>query len=145
MIGMILFQTFVAHIWEIYYWNIERFIKKCSNSVNFELEKGSCFFKWVRILPEIDWYRYQGPSPALMCIVWHQTKTKTLMRWSVTSEPSVAPPPPRNEDTLDFHMLGLIYSNNLHLLNSLYTLFKVIFWKDLLAAGAVSLLQSILL
>ena len=27
------------------------------------------FFKWVRISPEIDWYHYQGASPALKCIV----------------------------------------------------------------------------
>ena len=23
------------------------------------------FFKWVRILPEIDWYHYQSASPAI--------------------------------------------------------------------------------
>ena len=54
------------------------------------------FFKWVRISPEIDWYHYQGASPAPTCIVWHQTMTKTATRWSVTSEPSVLPPPKKN-------------------------------------------------
>ena len=42
----------------------------------FELD----FFRWVRILPEIDWYHYQGASPAPTCIVPYEL--------SVTSEPS---------------------------------------------------------
>ena len=70
--------------WEIY--------QKCPNSVNFWARKMFFFFKWVRISPEIDWYHYQGASPALTFIVRHQTLTKTLTRWSVTSEPSVGTP-----------------------------------------------------
>ena len=35
----------------------------------FELK--ICFFKWVRISPEIDWYHYQAASPALTFIVRH--------------------------------------------------------------------------
>ena len=42
----------------------------------FELEKCS-FFKWVRILPESDWYHFLGASPAPMCIVQHKTLKKT--------------------------------------------------------------------
>ena len=38
------------------------------------------FFKWVRILPEIDWYPYQGASPAPSCIVRHKTLIKTPTR-----------------------------------------------------------------
>ena len=34
------------------------------------------FFKWVRILPEIDWNHHQGASPAPTCIVRHQTMIK---------------------------------------------------------------------
>ena len=30
--------------------------------------------------PEIDWYHYQGVSPAPTCVVRHQTMTKTPMR-----------------------------------------------------------------
>ena len=41
----------------------------------FELEK--CFFKWVRISPEIDWYHYKGTIPAPTCIVRHQTLIKS--------------------------------------------------------------------
>ena len=40
------------------------------------------FFKWVRISPEIDWYHYQGASPAL-------NNDKDPYELSVTSEPSV--------------------------------------------------------
>ena len=43
-------------IWQIY--------KKCSNSVNFWARKMFFFFKWVRISSEIDWYHFQGASPA---------------------------------------------------------------------------------
>ena len=68
-------------IWDIY--------EKCSKSVNFWARKMFFFFKWVRISPEIDWYHYQGASPAPTCIVRHQTMTKTSTRWSVTLEPSV--------------------------------------------------------
>ena len=46
----------------------------------------------IRISPEIDWYHYQGVSLAPMCLVRHQTITKTPTRWSVISEPSVPPP-----------------------------------------------------
>ena len=46
----------------------------------FEVEKCFFFFKWVRISPEIDWYHYQGASPAPTCIVRHQTMTKTSTR-----------------------------------------------------------------
>ena len=49
----------------------------------FELEK--CTFINGS---EIDWYHYQGANPAPTCIVWHQTITKTPIRWNVTSEPS---------------------------------------------------------
>ena len=35
------------------------------------------FFKWVRILPEIDWYHYQGASPSPLCIVRHKILIKT--------------------------------------------------------------------
>ena len=94
MMVVILFQTSFAHIWEIYYRNFEGFIKNALTWSIFELEKCSFFFKWVRISPEIDWYHYQGASPAPTCIVRHQTMTKTPTRWSVTSEPSVPPPPP---------------------------------------------------
>ena len=38
------FQTFFAHIWEIYYWNFERFIKNALTRSLFELEK--CYF-WL--------------------------------------------------------------------------------------------------
>ena len=61
--------------WEIYY--------KCSNSVNFWARKMFFFLNGS----EIDWYHYQGASPAPSCIVRHQTMPKT--RLSVTSEPSV--------------------------------------------------------
>ena len=73
------FGDFLMKFWEIY--------QKCSNSVNFWARKMFFFFKWVRISPEIDWYHYQGASPAPTCIVRHQTMTKTPTRWSVTSEP----------------------------------------------------------
>ena len=33
----------------------------------------------IRILLEIDWYHYQGASTAPMCILRHQTMTKTPM------------------------------------------------------------------
>ena len=81
-------------LWEIYCGNFERFIKNALTRSIFELEKCS-FWKWVRTSQEIDRYHYQGASLAPMCIVWHQTMTKTPTRWSVTSEPSVPPPPPR--------------------------------------------------
>ena len=43
----------------------ERFIKNALTRSVFELEKcSSFFFKWVRVLPEIDWYHFQGASPA---------------------------------------------------------------------------------
>ena len=42
----------------------------------FQLE--NVFFYIARILQEIDWYHYQGASPAPMYIVWHQTLMKTL-------------------------------------------------------------------
>ena len=38
------------------------------------------FLKWVRILPEIDWYDYQGASPA-------SNNDKDPYKLSVTSEP----------------------------------------------------------
>ena len=72
---------------------IEEIYEKCSNLVSFELEKCS-FFKWVRLSPEIDWYHYQGASPAPTCLVRNQTMTKTPTRWSVTSESSVRGYPP---------------------------------------------------
>ena len=78
-------RDFRLKIWEIY--------KKCSNSLNFWARKMFFFFKWVRISPEIDWYHYQGASPAPTCIVRHQKLIKTPTRWSVTSEPSVPLPP----------------------------------------------------
>ena len=84
-----LFQTFLARIWEIYYWKFERLPKKPLTRSVFELEKCSFFFKWVRISPEIDWYHYQGANPAPTCKVRHQIMTNTPTRWSVTSEPSV--------------------------------------------------------
>ena len=65
----------------------------CKYPPPFELEKCP-FCKWVRISPEIEWYHYQGGSPALTCIVRHQKMTKTPTRLSVTSEPSVPPSPP---------------------------------------------------
>ena len=77
----------LACIWKIYYCKFERFTK------NALTRKMFFFFKWVRISPEIDWYHYQFASPAPTCIVRHQTMTKTPTRWSVTSEPSVPPPP----------------------------------------------------
>ena len=43
MIGVILFQTLFAHIWEIYYSNFERFIKNDLTRSIFELEKCSFF------------------------------------------------------------------------------------------------------
>ena len=61
-------RDFLLKIWEIY--------EKWSNSGQFLSKKNVLFFKWVRILPEID-YHYQGASPAPTCIVWHQTLTKT--------------------------------------------------------------------
>ena len=88
---MCTFWKIFAHIWEIYSWKFERFIKNALTRSIFELEKCSFFFKWVRILPEIDWYHYQAPSPAPTGIVRLQTWTKTPTRWSVTSEPSVPP------------------------------------------------------
>ena len=36
------------------------------------------FFKWVRILPEIDWCHYQGANPAPTRIVRHRTMTRPL-------------------------------------------------------------------
>ena len=90
MIGVILFQIFFTHIWEIFYRNFERFIKNALTQANFELEK-YFFFKWDRISPEIDWYHYQGASVAPMCIVQHQTMKKNHTRWSV----QCAPPPIR--------------------------------------------------
>ena len=53
-----------------------KFPLKCSNMVNFWARKMLFFFKWVRISPEIDWYHYQGASPAPTCVVRHQTMTK---------------------------------------------------------------------
>ena len=61
-------RDLLLKIWEIY--------EKCSNSVNFWARKMFFFFKWVRISPEIDWYHYQGASPAPMCIVRHQKLIK---------------------------------------------------------------------
>ena len=61
-------RDLLLKIWEIY--------EKCSNSVNFWARKMFFFFKWVRISPEIDWYHYQGASPAPTCIVRHQTMIK---------------------------------------------------------------------
>ena len=54
----------------------------------FELEKCS-LFNWVRSLPEIDWYHYQGayPAPSLASDI-----DKDTHKLSVTSEPSVPPP-----------------------------------------------------
>ena len=43
MIVVILFQTFFVHIWEIYYWNFERFIQNALTRSVFELEKCSFF------------------------------------------------------------------------------------------------------
>ena len=90
-------SNFLVRIWEIFLLKIWHIYKKCSNSVNFWARKMFFFFKWVRISPEIDWYHYQGANPAPTCIVWHQTMTKTPMRLSVTSEPSVPPPQPEKE------------------------------------------------
>ena len=73
MIVMGLFQTFLAPIWEICSWKFERFTKNALIRSVFELEK-CFFFKRVRISPEIDWYHYQGASPAPLCIVWYMKK-----------------------------------------------------------------------
>ena len=51
-------------------------------------EKCFFFFKWVRILPEIDWYHYQSAA-APTCIIRHQTMTKTPTRGSIPSEPNM--------------------------------------------------------
>ena len=60
--------------------NFERSSENALTRSFFDLEKCSFFLKWVRILPEIDWYHYQGASSAPTCIVWDQTMTKTPMR-----------------------------------------------------------------
>ena len=49
------------------------------------------FFKWVRISPEIDWYHYQGASPAPACIVRHQTMIKAPTS-KVSHQSPVCPP-----------------------------------------------------
>ena len=74
MICVILYQTFFAHIQEIY-WTVEIFIKNTLTKSILELEK-CVSFKWVWILTEIDWYNYHGASLATKCIVrvkqWHR-------------------------------------------------------------------------
>ena len=75
-----LFHTFLVHICEFYYWQFERFTKRCSNSVNY----------WARkLLFFSNGYHYQGYSPAPTCIVRYQTLTKTPTSLSITSKPSV--------------------------------------------------------
>ena len=69
-------STLLVRIWEIYYWKFDRFTRIALTRSVFELEK-CFFFKWVRISPEIDWYHYQGASPAPSCIVRHKTLIKT--------------------------------------------------------------------
>ena len=70
------------------FWGI---YSKCSNSVHFWARKMFLFFKWVRISPEIDWYHYQGASPATTCIVHSPALNigKDPYGLSVTSKPSV--------------------------------------------------------
>ena len=121
---MILFQTFFAHIWEIYYWNFERFIINALTRSIFELEKCSLFLNGSEF--RHDWYHYQGASPAPTCIVRHQAMTKTPTRWSVTSEPSVPPPP------LDFfHFLGIFLIRMLPLGNLCLQLWRLSLWTSL--------------
>ena len=76
-------RDLLLKIWEIY--------EKCSNSVNFWARKMFFFFKWVRISPEIDWYHYQGASPAPTCIVRHQTMIKAPTS-KVSHQSPVCPP-----------------------------------------------------
>ena len=75
---VILFQTFFARIWKIYYWNFERFIRNARSI--FELEKMFFFLNGSEFCQ-------------IGTIIRHQTMTKTRSRWSVTSEPSVPPIP----------------------------------------------------
>ena len=88
-------------IWEIF--------KNALTWSMFELQK-CIFFKWVRILPEIDWYHYQCASPAPMCILWHQK-----LIWSEVSHQSpVCPPhvsskPPAQQWVLTSVQFNLIY------------------------------------
>ena len=86
MIANGLFQTFLVHIWEIFYWKFGRFTKNALTLSIFELEK-CYFFKQVRISPEIDWYHYQSTNAAPMAIVRHRIK-KDRFWWSVMSEPT---------------------------------------------------------
>ena len=67
------------------------FTKNALTQSIFELEKCS-FFRWVRILPEIDWYHYQSASLAPTCLVQHQTLIKTPMSY-VSHQNQVCPPP----------------------------------------------------
>ena len=71
-VSNIVWRYLLLKIWEIY--------EEYSNWVNF----------WAtKVLPFLNGSEFQGASPAPMCIVQHQTLTKTPTRWSVTSEPSV--------------------------------------------------------
>ena len=79
MMAMGVFQTDLVRFESFNYSNFEGFTNPALTLSIFELEKCS-FFKWVRISPEIDWYHYQGASPAPTCIVKHLTMTKTPMR-----------------------------------------------------------------
>ena len=88
MMAMGVFQTDLVRFESFNYSNFEGFTNPALTLSIFELEKCS-FFKRVKILQEIDWYHYQGASPALTCIIWHQTITNTPTRGSVTSEPNM--------------------------------------------------------
>ena len=81
------------------------------------------FFKWVRISPEIDWYHYQGASPAPTCPASNNDKDPYEL--SVKSEPSVGGGAKINY---------LIITNDSLLLKSITVLHCI----DLLLLGKVS-------
>ena len=92
-----LFQTFLICTLENFYWIFERFTKKLSNSVHFELRKCSFFQMDLNFIR--NWLvPLSVCGPPLTCNVPHQTLIKTSTRLSVTSEPSVPPTPKLYDD-----------------------------------------------
>ena len=75
------------------------------------------FFKWVRISPETDWYHYQGAKSGTYVNSPTSKIDKDPYELSITSEPSVPPPPSKFK--------------NAHL----YLLESMRFWLDLIVYG----------
>ena len=74
MLAVELFKTFSAVSERFTIENLRYLLNTSLTWSIFELEK------WVRIVPNIYWYHYQGAIPAPMEIVRHETKLTTPTR-----------------------------------------------------------------